>query len=204
MPANSPVRIYTLWSPVYDLLVGPMLDDFRQEAVGRLSLDYGDSLCISGVGTGLDFPFLPPGVRVTGVDLNGAMLSFAERRARRLGVDALLRKGDAQALPFPDSSFDKAYLPLIACVASDGAKVLSEALRVVKPGGRVVVMDKFREDGARPGLARRWLNSVSKRVATNINRSWEDVTAGVDGYEVLADLPGPFEGFFRIKALRKL
>ena len=114
-----------------------------------------------------------------------------------------MKKGDAQALPFADASFDKAYLPLIACVAADGRKVLAEALRVVKPGGRVVVLDKFYSNETRPSFLRRCVNSVSKRVATNINRRWEDLTPGLNGFSVIADLPGPFQGFFRIKVLKK-
>src|SRR5947209_13702887 len=53
------------------------------------------------VGTGLNLPHYPAGIRLTGVEVSPAMLALAEDRAAGLGIDADLRTGDAQALDFP-------------------------------------------------------------------------------------------------------
>ena len=53
-----------------------------------------------------DFTFYPQGVRLTGIDLSPDMLEIARKKADELGLDADLREGNAQELPFADASFD--------------------------------------------------------------------------------------------------
>ena len=196
-------RFYALWAPFYDWAAGPAFEGFRREAVRELALEPGHRLYIPGVGTGLDFPFLPAGIEVEGTDLSEAMLERGRLRAERCGVRARLTAADAEEAPFPDASFDRAYLPCIVCVADRGDRVLREALRVVKPGGRVVVIDKFLGEGRSPGLLRRALNAVSSALVTHVNRRWSEVSAGVSGFSLLEEKPGPLGGFFRMFVLKK-
>lgn len=195
--------LYSLWAPFYDWFAGPLFDEFRRRAIAELDLEPGHRLFISGVGTGLDFPHLPPGIEVVGVDITPAMLDRARRRAQALGLKARLEIADAGAVPYPDSSFDRAYLPLIVCVAQDGSEVLREAVRLVKPGGRLVLIDKFLGEGETPGLVRSAVEFVSGPVITHVNRRWSEIAAGVRGFTVLSETPGPLRGFFRMFVLRK-
>lgn len=195
-------RYYSLWAPVYDWIAGPPFRRFRRRAVSELGLLPGARLLISGVGTGLDFEYLPRDVEVIGVDMNETMLGRARRRARDLGLNVQLEIGDAESLAFPDRSFDAAYLPCIVCVAENGGKVLREALRVTKPGGRVVVIDKFLREGETPGFLRSALERVSAPIVTHVNRRWSEIAAGAPGFTVLAENAGPFGGFFRMYVLR--
>lgn len=196
-------RWYTLWAPFYDAAVGPFLDAFRRRAVAALELAPGQRLLISGIGTGLDIPLLPRGIEIVGCDLNESMLERARGRAAALSLRARLELADAQALPYPDASFDRAYLPLIVCIAPQGNRVLSEALRAVKPGGRIVVIDKFLGEDERPSAARRLADAVSRRIVTSVNRRWSEISAGVSGFAVIKEEPGPLGGFFRLYVLRK-
>lgn len=131
-------------APVYDAVIGPLSAKRRERAVADLEVSPEDRLLIVGIGTGLDLPLLPRLTRGLGVDLSEGMLRHARERRARLGMESFeLRKMDAQELEIADESFDAVYPPLIVAVADDGARVLSEAASVAKPGARLVVADKF-------------------------------------------------------------
>lgn len=93
------------------------------------------------VGTGLNLPYYPDGVRLTGVEWSPAMLEIARDRARRLRLDPALRLGDAQALDFPDGSFDTVVCTLSLCAIPDERRAVAEMDRVLRPGGRLLLAD---------------------------------------------------------------
>src|SRR5579884_1902911 len=86
----------------------------------------GDVLEVA-VGTGRNLPYYPPDARLTGVELSPAMLALARDRAAALGRDADLRLGDAQALDFPDASFDTIVATLALCTIPDSRRAVAEA-----------------------------------------------------------------------------
>ena len=100
----------------------------------------GDVLEI-GVGTGRNLEHYPPDVRLTGIDFSPPMLEIARQRAKTLGRQFDLRVGDAQALDFPDESFDTVVCTLALCSIPDDRKAVSEAKRVLRPGGRFLVLE---------------------------------------------------------------
>jgi ubiquinone/menaquinone biosynthesis C-methylase UbiE len=93
------------------------------------------------VGTGRNLPHYPDGVRLTGVDWSPAMLAIARDRAAALGREADLRQGDAQALDFPDESFDTVLCALGLCAIPDDRRAVTEMTRVLRPGGRLLLAD---------------------------------------------------------------
>lgn len=92
------------------------------------------------VGTGRNLPFYPRGIRLTGIDLTPAMLAVARDRARDLGMDVELVEGDAQALPFADSSFDTAVCTLALNAIPDDRAAIAEMYRVLRPGGSLLLL----------------------------------------------------------------
>ncbi|MPZ29098.1 MAG: methyltransferase domain-containing protein [Micromonosporaceae bacterium] len=108
------------------------------------------------VGTGRNLGLYPPGVTVTGLDLSPAMLAVARRRAAELGRPVELREGDAQALPFREHSFDTVVCTLSLCAIPDHATAIGEMARVLRPGGRLLLLDHI---GSRwwPVWAVQWL-----------------------------------------------
>lgn len=99
-----------------------------------------------GCGTGQTAAALAPYVRtVVGVDQSAAMLRAARKRAAGL-ANVELRQGSLEALPLDDGSVDGALLVLVLTYVSDTARALREASRVLRPGGRVVVVDLLRHD----------------------------------------------------------
>lgn len=203
MPSN--IRVYDRVGSLYDAIIGPATGSFRRRAVASLNLKSAHRLLISGIGTGLDLPLLPRDIKGAGVDLSEGMLRRARERRERLGMrDFDLRRMNAQNLEFPDASFDAVYLPLIAAVADDGARVLAEASRVAKPGARIVVVDKFwPEDWARPSVAR-MASDFLGNLATHFDRRFSEIHAGAPHLRVLTDEPLLLGGFFRLITMEKL
>ena len=93
------------------------------------------------IGTGRNLPFYPAGAQITGIELSPAMLAIARQRAGDLGIEADLREGDAEALPFADNSFDTAVCVLSLCTIPDPAQAIAEMARVLKPGGKLLLLD---------------------------------------------------------------
>jgi ubiquinone/menaquinone biosynthesis C-methylase UbiE len=94
-----------------------------------------------GVGTGRNLAYYPAGVRLTGIDLSAPMLAVARQRADQLGRPADLRIGDAQALEFADETFDTVVFTLALCSIPDDRTAISEAQRVLRPGGQLLLME---------------------------------------------------------------
>lgn len=93
------------------------------------------------VGTGLNLPCYPDGVRLTGLDLSPLMLEQARARAAELGREIELRAGDAGALPFPEASFDTVVCTLGLCGVPDERAAIAEMYRVLRPGGTLLLLD---------------------------------------------------------------
>jgi ubiquinone/menaquinone biosynthesis C-methylase UbiE len=93
------------------------------------------------IGTGRSLPLYPPEVRLTGVELSPAMLAQAQTRAQELVRLVWLTEGDAEALPFADASFDTVVCTLSLCAIPDDRAALAEMWRVLRTGGRLLLLD---------------------------------------------------------------
>jgi ubiquinone/menaquinone biosynthesis C-methylase UbiE len=114
----------------------PYIPEFAQFAAAR------DLRVLEvGVGMGADYlEWLKAGAQATGVDLSSASLDRARRRCELAGFKPDLRVADAEHLPFPDHTFDVVYSYGVMHHSPDTAQCLSEAWRVLKPGGHARIM----------------------------------------------------------------
>jgi SAM-dependent methyltransferase len=104
----------------------------------------GETLEI-GIGRGRSLPFYRPDVRLTGIELSSVALEVAQRRARELGVRAVLQQGDAGAtLPYPNDHFDTVVFSFVLCTIPDDRRAVAEAVRVLRPGGRLLLLEHVR------------------------------------------------------------
>jgi ubiquinone/menaquinone biosynthesis C-methylase UbiE len=194
---------YTVWAPAYDAIARAAgFDIARRLSIDRLRLASGDRVLIIGAGTGLDLDFLPSNVHVTAIDVTPAMLKHLDRRAASTGRSVTARIMDARQLAFPDSSFDAVVMHLILAVMPQPERGLSEAVRVLKPRGRIAVFDKFLRDEERPSLKRRLLNAIAKPLFSDLNRRLGPLMAGTR-LVIENDEPVAFGGTYRVVTLMK-
>ena len=94
-----------------------------------------------GAGTGRNLEYYPAGIQLIGIDMSPRMIAIARERAHAAGREADLRIGDAQALDIPDESVDTVISTLSLCSIPDDRKAVSEVKRVLRPGGRFILME---------------------------------------------------------------
>ncbi|GAB4126448.1 MAG: hypothetical protein Fur0040_09080 [Sideroxydans sp.] len=193
-------RSYSLIAPFYDALIAAPMHAARARSLAALPTDRRQHVLISGVGTGLDLPHLPRLHRYTALDFNPAMLARATSRSGDLDLDFVL--GDSMSLPFPDAHFDHVVLHLIVAVVPQPQRALSEAARVLKPGGTLLLFDKFLRPGQR-GWLRRALTPLSGRIATRMDVVFEELLQTTPGLAVIRDQPALAAGWFRHIVLQK-
>ena len=103
----------------------------------------------AGCGTGfLSLEMAARGHRVTGVDFAPAMIAAARRKAAMQGLDIHFEKGDAEALPFPPGSFDLVISRHVLWTLPHPEAAIDEWKRVLRPGGRLAIIDGSRYDEA--------------------------------------------------------
>ena len=114
-------------------------------------------------GTARNLPFYPQDVEITGIELSPEMLALGHKRAEELGHSANLQIGDAQALEFADESFDTVTCTLGFCTIPDTRRAAAEALRVLRPGGRLLTMEHVRSSVRIVRGAQRLLEPLANR-----------------------------------------
>lgn len=154
MPEGKPAagrrtHTYDRLARGYDRAMRPL----ERRLLGRLrasvlaELPPGGRLLEVGVGTGANFPFYPAGASAVGVELSGEMLRAAREKAD-LPAGLRLVRASAERLPFGPSTFDAAFASLLLCSVEEPVRVLAELRRVVRAGGRVLLLEHVRPAGA--------------------------------------------------------
>lgn len=122
----------------------------------------GDVLEVA-IGTGRNLPYYSSAVNLTGVELSPEMLAIARRRADELGREVDLRIGDAQELELDAESFDTVIITFGLCTIPDDRKAAAEAHRVLRPGGRLVLLEHVRSPVRPVRAVQRILDPLSVR-----------------------------------------
>lgn len=192
---------YSCWAPIYDLIAHhtrPM----RRRSLALAGLQSGERVLFVGAGTGLDLDLITDGPVITATDLTPAMLEKLRRRAARLGLAVDARVMDGHAMEFAAGSFDVVILHYIIAVIPDPVRCLHEVARVLRPGGRAVLLDKFAPDDGPLPLWLRLLNPIASVLATNVNRRLGPLLAA-SGLRVLHREDIALHGFFQIALVVK-
>ena len=162
-------RRYEVAARLYRFADEHIRREWRERAVGEAR---GRVLEL-GVGTGSNLPLYDPRKveSVTGVDFSSAML--AKARSQPCKVPCRLERMDVQELAFADASFDTVIATLVFCTVPDPVLGLREARRVVRPDGRVVLLEHVRIEGVL-GILQDVFNPLSVwLIGDHINRRTE-------------------------------
>jgi len=157
---------YRRYARVYDMVFGAVLQPGRKAVLDALKLKSGDRVLEVGVGTGISLPLYPRDVRITGIDISREMLERARARVARAkltNVEDLLEM-DAEAMSFPDASFDKVVAMYVVSVVPRPAKLLEELHRICRPDGEIFLVNHFQSENRVMGALERVLGSVSSQI----------------------------------------
>jgi len=167
-------RMFDRIAPRYDALnrilsLGMDLG-WRRAAVAAVGLRAGEAALDVATGTAdlaIALASATPGARIVGLDPSAAMLALGARKITQggLGARVACTRGDAQALPFPAGSFAGATIAFGIRNVPDRARALREMTRVVRPGGRVVVLELNEvQSGLLAPAVRLWTRRVVPRI----------------------------------------
>jgi phosphatidylethanolamine/phosphatidyl-N-methylethanolamine N-methyltransferase len=144
MTESATSRCYDLWALFYDKTFGALVHQRQIRALEQLRPGPGERVLDIGVGTGMTLRHYPHDITVVGMDLSGGMLGKAARKVEQDGLThCRLVQGDAMVPPFADHSFDHVMITHVISVVSDPQRLLYWAQRLVKPGGRIVILNHF-------------------------------------------------------------
>ncbi|GAA0249116.1 class I SAM-dependent methyltransferase [Cryptosporangium japonicum] len=179
-----------LFAAIYDPFLA--LGERRGMAARRRDLLAGavGSVLEIGAGTGLNLPHYPE--TVTGLTVSEPNAAMRAVLRRRVGADAVrVSPAAAEALPFADDTFDTVVSTLVLCTVEDPVAAVAEVRRVLRPGGRFLVLEHVRgEHGSR--LARRQHRFAGP---------WETFAAGCRCDRATAELLD--DAGFAVPALRR-
>ena len=158
-------QAYDRWAPVYDLVFGPVFRQGRSAAV-QAADRIGGRILEVGVGTGISLPGYAETSRVVGIDLSESMLDKAKARVRRFGLRNIeaVEVGDAEALDYPDASFDVVVAQYVVSAVPHPTRALDEFARVCRPGGEIVVTTRVSADKGLRGAIEKGLMPVTSRL----------------------------------------
>lgn len=194
---------YSLIAHIYDPLIEKATAHWRQHSLNYIKPEVDKKILINGIGSGLDIPFLKDGCDYVGTDITPAMLKKAQVRANVSSCHVTLQIADSMSLPFDDNSFDIVIMHLILAVVPDSQKALHEASRVLKPGGKIQIFDKFIKPG-QLAPCRRFLNLFMRHLATRTDVVFEGLLLKQPELKLLHDQPALANGWFRFIILEKL
>lgn len=147
------------------MVFGPVFRRGRRVAV-EAAERIGGRILEVGVGTGLSLPDYSPASRIYGIDISDAMLVKARERVGKQALRHVeaIEVMDAERLDLPDASFDVVVFQYVVTAVADPERALDEALRVLKPGGELIIATRIGAERGVRGAIERALMPVTGRL----------------------------------------
>jgi phosphatidylethanolamine/phosphatidyl-N-methylethanolamine N-methyltransferase len=148
---------YARWAPIYDAVCGPVMVKGRR-AAAKAARAIGGKILEVGVGTGLSFDDYDTTTEITGIDLCAPMLEKARAKmaSGRYPHVKAVHQMDAHQMTFDDATFDCVVAQFVITLVANPEQVLSECHRVVKPGGRIILVNHLYSERGVAAAVERW------------------------------------------------
>lgn len=172
-------RVYSNYAAVYDQIFGRIFHESRESAVRRLNVRRGEQILEVGVGTGLALPLYPRHCKVVAIDLSAGMLEKARARVEAHALDNVeLVRMDAGQMKFPDDSFDTIMAAYVVTAVPDYRKVVTEMIRVCRPGGRIIMLNHFSNGNKLIAAVEKVISPLCKHIGFRTDLSLNTVLEG--------------------------
>lgn len=146
-------RLYSRFARAYDLAV-KFLPTWRRWLIQAIPHIEGPRVLEVSPGTGWLLTQYADRFETHAIDLNRDLVEIARANLRKAGIEADVRVGNVEELPYPEASFDTVLSTMAFTGYPNGRRALSEMVRVLRPGGRLVIIDvNYPADGNRLGRA---------------------------------------------------
>jgi len=200
MDRDQVAGAYDRWAPIYDIVFGPVFRQGRHAAVIAAEAVGGRVLEV-GVGTGLSLASYGKGTRVFGIDISDPMLDKARKRVevQHLANVEALEVMDAEHLSLPDASFDVVVAQYVVTAIPNPEKALNEFVRVVRPGGEIIVTTRIGAETGLRGTLEKLLMPLTSKLGWRTEFPWsryERWAAGAKSVRLLERRPLPPLGHF--------
>ena len=160
-------RRYNRIARFYNSMDTMIKEEWRESLLKRAT---GKVLEI-GVGTGANLPYYPAETEVIGIDFSPRMLEFANQRIPEAKAAVQLQQMDVQHLEFPAASFDTVVSTCVFCSVPDPVAGLKEIRRVLKPTGKLLMIEHMLSDNPILAACLHLLNPLTVRISgANVNR----------------------------------
>lgn len=138
-------KLYQRLAPMYDAIWPAIASRRMGEAIEALDIAAGSRVLEVGVGTGISLKHYPLDCEIMGVDLSESMLAEAQQRIeQRHWSHVEVQPMNAEQLEFEDDQFDVVTSFHTISVVSDPSRMMSEVVRVCRPGGHILILNHFR------------------------------------------------------------
>ena len=190
---------YSIYTPVYNVIDG-IFRSSRMESINRLNIERGANVLLVGAGTGLDIPYLPKDIKVVATDITPSMIVKIKKSNQQWKYDLTALVMDGQNLSFKDNSFDYIILHLILAVIPDPKMCIKEVERVLRPGGKVAIFDKFVPAHSQPSILRKGVNVLTTTLFSDITRDIYQINSTTQ-LKIIQDTEANVNGMFRLITL---
>jgi phosphatidylethanolamine/phosphatidyl-N-methylethanolamine N-methyltransferase len=173
MHTRGVATAYDRWAPAYDLIFGRVFKQGRSEAIVAAE-KVGGRIIEVGVGTGISLPQYSRKNKLVGVDIADAMLDKARDRVKEFGLSNVedIRVMDAEKLDYPDNSFDVVVAQYVVTAVPNPERALDEFVRVVRPGGEIIITTRIGAGTGLRGRVERLLMPITSRLGWRTEFPW--------------------------------
>lgn len=197
-------RVYSNYAAVYDQIFGRIFHESRESAVRNLKVVPGERILEVGVGTGLALPLYPSHVRVVGIDISGGMLREAQERVARHGLTHIeLHRMDAGQMEFADDSFDTVMAAYVVTAVPDYRKVVTEMIRVCRPGGRIIMLNHFSNGNKLIAAVEKVISPLCKHIGFRTDLSLDTVLDGTSLLVARKEKVNPFRFWHLVECVNR-